>query len=366
MSPYVLVTDNFVLKKDSLHYDEAQLELAGIYLKREKNIQSFLQCYQNLAKHKMISKTQIQSFIGDAYMNAAYFRHALNAYSIADNPQKDVGVTQKHGQMLIICQDFQKARKQLEKSFEKQIDMETTMQLIELSVNTQQLPKAEDILTTVMNKEQQGTINQSELLHLTLLRNIIRAINSRVEENKETGIVIIGAIKEFLAKEMNFSMTQTSSSRNVCGRIKEIISNLVVQEIHSLPVFDLILQIVNVDSNTLFAAIELAYKEKEYEVCRKYCRELRQLCPSHEGAVVMLGRLLMTDLKFDEALTLYETFLTSYPCSYSVIFEQLKLLYRSGRFDEVSDIVNKLERTSSKKETNISYGYYMCMVRMEM
>ena len=124
-------------------------------------------------------------------------------------------------------------------------------------------------------------------------------------------------------------------------KMKNILSKLIVHFLKSsdpkdevADMFDFIFEIVERDDEIMLAAIELAYNEKNLEICKNLCNEMRQKFPSNEMVLVVCGRLLVNSHKLDDASKLYKDFLSLHPCSYIDILDFLHLMNRMGNYVE--------------------------------
>jgi tetratricopeptide (TPR) repeat protein len=348
------------------------MEQAEIYLHKERDIKSFIQCHEALMKIENTPQGHMYMALGDAYMKAGLYRQALEAYSngleICPHEEK---IARSVGDTLIFLHEYQKATGHYEHFLEKNPgNIKISLELSSLYMSTNQLSKAHRILALLIEKNDASSLKDPQQLsdYVILFLNLSKVLFYQGEyiKSKETLMKAINLAKKFTKIQL--------SKPECCDKIKEMISSLVVDLTDKLRKQDNTLEGLNLceaaieytegDERILFPTIKLLVVARKIDECRAYCKKLQLINPAHEGTIIVLGNLLVSQSQFDEAQSHYRDVIEKYPHSYEVIYEYLNLLKRMDREDEMKAIIESLSADfSNKKETAIVGGYNLCQVR---
>ena len=347
------------------------MELAKIHLKSKKDITSFLQCYDNVGNFDRIPTSKVQTFVGDTYSNAAYHRHALDVYyTLFDLHKDDESLARTLGEKLITCQEFHEACNQYESIVNTTSDLDLFLDLIDLYVDIRKFSNALESFEQIFDNEVLRKMNETEVTYMKLLQHVIEAMINHDKTRFEYRI-LLKVMKEFQMSKKSLTDARTTLQSKTLRKMKQILSKLVVLFLKSsdpkgevADTFDLIFEIVDNDDEIMLAAMELAYSEKNIEICKNHCNEMLKKFPSNEMILVVCGRLLVNRQKLEDASKLYKDFLSSYPYSYIVILDYLQLMNRMGDYAGIKSIGEKLTKMLSCRATNLSSSYYMCKVRL--
>ena len=308
--------------------------------------------------------------LGDAYMAADLYKHALKAYSHAleanKNNEKNVLCV---GKLLVMCHQYEQATDHY-KTFLKRVpdNIGITIKLVSLYANTKKLMEAQTTLNNQINIVSQNKDPAEYYEYIILYIKLAQVLFSQGEYIKCKDV-----LHDTIRLHNNFMKTP-SFKPDAHGEIQDMISSLVVSLLNSDSIHcdsTVALELCKLadgyddnDINILFAMTNILFKQQKFDDCLMYCKKILSLHASHEGAIVILGKISIAQSHFNEAYRQYNSFSENNQNCYMVIYELFQLMNRMDRGQEMKALFEEIScNSSSRANSSPVGGCYLCKVR---
>lgn len=350
----------------------AQLEGAKIHLDREKDVDSFIKCHETVVNVQENQQCHVYIALGDAYMTANLYKHALKAYTHASNMnQDDENIVLRIGKILSRCHQYEEAAAHYKKFLDRVHDnIDITIKLVSLYISTKKIIEAETILNNQINisSQKKDSVRCYDQIILHIKAAIILYLQGEYMRSKDV-------LQECIRLYKNFMKTSSfkSSSREV---IQDMISAHIVNLLNSDPIqrdSSVALELCSIankfDGNNisvLFAIIGVLFQQQKFDDCHRHCEKIFSLNASHEVTIMVLGKMSITQSDFNEAYRIYISFLEKNQNCYMVIYDLFSLLSKMDKQQEMKELFEKISSNSSDRvDSSIAKGCDACKVRKD-
>ncbi|CAF3341023.1 unnamed protein product [Rotaria sp. Silwood1] len=106
---------------------------------------------------------------------------------------------------------------------------------------------------------------------------------------------------------------------------------------------------------------------EQYESCEQICTYMNKTFPNDNSVQIMTANLLLRKNEIEKAIQQYKDIIERNPNNFDPFVQMTKSLYRAGRLDEISDILEKTEQNNLRAHNDAAFNfakglltYYLC------
>ncbi|CAF4863322.1 unnamed protein product, partial [Rotaria socialis] len=106
---------------------------------------------------------------------------------------------------------------------------------------------------------------------------------------------------------------------------------------------------------------------EQYELCEQSCTYMSKTFPNDISVQIMMANYLLRKNEIEKAIQQYKDIIQRNPNNFDPFVQMTKSLYRAGRLDEISDILEKTEQNNLRSHNDAAFNfakglltYYLC------
>ncbi|CAF4493574.1 unnamed protein product [Rotaria sp. Silwood2] len=106
---------------------------------------------------------------------------------------------------------------------------------------------------------------------------------------------------------------------------------------------------------------------EQYELCEQICTYMSKTFPNDNSVQIMMANYLLRKNEIEKAIQQYKDIIERNPNNFDPFVQMTKSLYRAGRLDEISDILEKTEQNNLRAHNDAAFNfakglftYYLC------
>ncbi|CAF0992440.1 unnamed protein product [Didymodactylos carnosus] len=349
------------IKPDQPYYVQSREKLAEIYLKHRRDKKLYIGIYKELVERD--PKPQALIILADAYMNIMEPDKAIEIYEAAlrQNP-KDLILLKKTCEALIKTHFYAKAVSYYEAILKSEPQSELRINLADLLSKLNQTDKAEKIIDHLL-KEDVSSTNFQHAQHVTKAYEILANIREQTKQYDLVKECLIKAkdnqtrlLKRTQLEEDDMQKENRKLFCDLCYRLSVICFNQ--RDYESAIIY--LKEAVLVDDKNLKTQMMLAeaylYSEN-MEQCEQVCVYMTKTFPNDISVKIMMANFLLRKNETEKAIQQYKDLIEKNPDNFDPFVKMTKAIYRTGRLEEISDIIERTEKSSVRARNDAGFNF---------
>ncbi|XP_023227553.1 tetratricopeptide repeat protein 21B-like [Centruroides sculpturatus] len=347
---------------DQPYYLQAREKMADIYLNHRKDRRLFASCYREVVEK--FPTVQSYLMLGDAYMNIQEPERAIEVYeqALKKNPRDSV-LARKIGQALIKTHHYEKAVTYYKAAIKTSGQIMLRHDLAHLLFRMKRYKEAQDIITNVLETEQQSndlSWLEWEAKFLLLLAQIHQ--NTKAEDRaipylQRAWEVQTRVMRRVTVEQPDTVMEQKQLIIKICHQLAEHWSskkdfNQAMKYYKEALAYD------NDNTELLLALAKLEMSANNLEAARQYCTTILKNDKENDGATLMMADLMFRKTDLESAMFHFQQLLDRKPNYYSALARYVECVRRLGKLEDVPQYLNKAEQFSFR--SSMDPGFHYC------
>ncbi|CAF0901528.1 unnamed protein product [Adineta steineri] len=359
------------IKSDQAYYVPAREKLAEIYLKHRRDKKLYIKTYKELVDRDPTPQALV--ILGDAYMSIMEPEKAIEVYDAAlRQNNRDVTLMKKIGEAYIKTHAYNKAIKYYEAIVKAEPQSELRINLADLLSKLNQIEQAQKILEQLLKEEVPNT-NFQHAQQVTKAYEIIANMLEQSKQFEETKQYLIKAkdnqkklLKRLQLEEGDVLKDNQKLYCNICYRLATMYFD---EQNYEAAIKDL-KEASAIDDRNLKIQMMLAkayLNSEQYELCEQICTYMIKTFPNDNSVQIMMANHLLRKNEIEKAIQQYKDIIERNPNNFDPFVQMTKSLYRAGRLDEISDILEKTEKNNLRAYNDAAFNfakgllsYYLC------
>ncbi|CAF0759693.1 unnamed protein product [Adineta ricciae] len=359
------------IKSDQSCYVQAREKLAEIYLKHRRDKKLYIKTYKELVERDPTPQALV--ILGDAYMSIMEPDKAIEVYDAAlRQNNRDVTLMKKIGEAYIKTHAYTKAIKYYEAIVKAEPQSELRINLADLLSKLNQIELAQRILDQLL-KEEVPNSNFQHAQQVTKAYEIYANIYEQVKQFEEAKQYLIKAkdnqkklLKRIQLEEGELQKENQKLYCNICYRLAMMYFD---EHNYESAIKDL-KEASAIDDRNLKVQMMLAkayLNSEQYDLCEQICNYMNKSFPNDNSVQIMMANYLLRKNEIEKAIQQYKDIIERNPNNFDPFVQMTKSLYRAGRIDEISEILEKTEKNNLRAFNDAAFNfakgllsYYSC------